>query len=145
VRWAKRGEPVKEVSVIVHHKNFTYLIAWLGMREAGSLVRQILWVSRAQLAWARPVSALIAAVWFGFGRTDGRVRFIFATLIIPALATRQFGRRRVGAGYAVAALSYAGGLVLSMWTDRPAGPLVVCTMTVLGLALFMASSLLLRT
>jgi zinc/manganese transport system substrate-binding protein len=23
--------------VIVHHKNFTYLLAWLGMREAGSL------------------------------------------------------------------------------------------------------------
>jgi zinc/manganese transport system permease protein len=128
------------------------------------LVGQILWVSGGQLAWALLVSALIAAVWFGFGRSIGRVGFyvvfacavtlavqlvgiylVFATLIIPALATRQLGRSRIGAGYAVAALSYAGGLVLSMWSDLPAGPLVVCTMTILGLVLFMVSSLLLRS
>src|SRR5688572_6831841 len=36
-RWEKQGQPLKGVPVIVHHKNLTYLIAWLGMREAGSL------------------------------------------------------------------------------------------------------------
>jgi zinc/manganese transport system substrate-binding protein len=36
-RWEKQGLPLKGVPVIVHHKNLTYLIAWLGMREAGAL------------------------------------------------------------------------------------------------------------
>jgi zinc/manganese transport system substrate-binding protein len=36
-RWTRQAEPLKGVPVIVQHKNFTYLIAWLGMREAGSL------------------------------------------------------------------------------------------------------------
>ena len=36
-RWTKQAGPLKGVPVIVHHKNLTYLIAWLGMREAGAL------------------------------------------------------------------------------------------------------------
>jgi zinc/manganese transport system substrate-binding protein len=36
-RWEKQGLPLKGVPVIVYHKNLTYLMAWLGMREAGAL------------------------------------------------------------------------------------------------------------
>jgi zinc/manganese transport system substrate-binding protein len=36
-RWRQRGAALKDVPVVVHHKAFTYLIAWLDMREAGSL------------------------------------------------------------------------------------------------------------
>jgi zinc/manganese transport system substrate-binding protein len=36
-RWEKQGQALKATPVIVHHKNLTYLIAWLGMREAGAL------------------------------------------------------------------------------------------------------------
>lgn len=36
-RWEKQGQPLKGVRVIVHHKNLTYLLAWLGVEEAGSL------------------------------------------------------------------------------------------------------------
>jgi zinc/manganese transport system substrate-binding protein len=36
-RWEAQAQPLKDVTVIVHHKNLTYLLAWLGMREAGSL------------------------------------------------------------------------------------------------------------
>jgi zinc/manganese transport system substrate-binding protein len=36
-RWEKQGQRLKAMPVIVHHKNLTYLIAWLGMREAGAL------------------------------------------------------------------------------------------------------------
>ena len=36
-RWTKQAGPLKGVPVIVHHKNLTYLIAWLGMQEAGAL------------------------------------------------------------------------------------------------------------
>jgi zinc/manganese transport system permease protein len=123
------------------------------------LVGQVLWVSRGQLAWALLVSALIVVVWFGFGARIGRVGFyllfacavtlavqlvgiylVFATLIIPALATQLLGRLRLAAGYALAALSYAAGLAASMWTDLPAGPLIVCTMALLGVALFVLAS-----
>jgi zinc/manganese transport system substrate-binding protein len=36
-RWEKEAQPLRGAPVIVHHKNLTYLLAWLGMREAGSL------------------------------------------------------------------------------------------------------------
>jgi len=36
-RWEKDGEALKGVAVVVHHKNLSYLLAWLGMKEAGSL------------------------------------------------------------------------------------------------------------
>jgi zinc/manganese transport system substrate-binding protein len=37
VRWEKQAAPLKGTAVVVHHKDFSYLIAWLGMREVGSL------------------------------------------------------------------------------------------------------------
>jgi zinc/manganese transport system permease protein len=119
------------------------------------LVGQILWVNPGQLAWMAVASALIVAIWFGLGARMGRTGFylvfacaatfavqlvglylVFATLIVPALATRLLTRGRIAVGYALAALSYAAGLALSMVTDLPAGPLIVCTMTVIGLAVF---------
>ena len=36
-RWEKQAVPLKDVPVITHHKNMTYLLHWLGMRELGSL------------------------------------------------------------------------------------------------------------
>jgi zinc/manganese transport system substrate-binding protein len=36
-RWEKRAAPLKGVPLIQHHKSFSYLIAWLGMREVGDL------------------------------------------------------------------------------------------------------------
>ena len=36
-RWEKQAAPLKDLPVVVHHRDFTYLIAWLGMREVGSL------------------------------------------------------------------------------------------------------------
>jgi zinc/manganese transport system permease protein len=62
---------------------------------------------------------------------------VFATLIVPALATRLMRKRRIGAGYGLAALSYAAGLALSMMVDLPAGPLIVCTMSLLGIIAFL--------
>jgi zinc/manganese transport system substrate-binding protein len=37
LRWRQRGAALKDVPVVVHHKAFSYLIAWLNMREVGSL------------------------------------------------------------------------------------------------------------
>lgn len=37
VRWEKAGVPLKGMAIVVHHKNMSYLIQWLGMREVGAL------------------------------------------------------------------------------------------------------------
>ncbi len=36
-RWEKQAAPLKGLPVVVYHKNLTYLISWLGMREVGAL------------------------------------------------------------------------------------------------------------
>ena len=36
-RWEKQAAPLKGVALVQHHKGFTYLINWLGMREVGDL------------------------------------------------------------------------------------------------------------
>jgi zinc/manganese transport system substrate-binding protein len=36
-KWEKQAAPLKGVRVVVHHKAFTYLIAWLGMTEVAAL------------------------------------------------------------------------------------------------------------
>ena len=121
------------------------------------LVGQILWVTPGRLAWVAVASVLIVTTWFGVGARMGRIGFyllfacavtvavqlvglylVFATLIVPALATRLLPRWRIAVGYAIAALSYAVGLAASMTTDLPAGPLIVCAMTGVGLLAFLA-------
>jgi zinc/manganese transport system substrate-binding protein len=36
-RWEKEGAPLKGLPIVVHHKNMSYLVRWLGMREVGTL------------------------------------------------------------------------------------------------------------
>ncbi len=36
-RWEKEGAPLRGVPILVQHKAFTYLVAWLGMREVAAL------------------------------------------------------------------------------------------------------------
>jgi zinc/manganese transport system permease protein len=115
------------------------------------LVGQILWVSPSRLPWLAAVTAAILLVWFRWRERIGRAGFyllfacavtlsvqlvglylVFATLIVPALATQS----RLFAGYAVAASGYLAGLLMSIAFDLPAGPLVVCTMTALALPAF---------
>ncbi len=36
-RWSQRAVPMKDMSVAVQHKSFSYLIAWLGLREVATL------------------------------------------------------------------------------------------------------------
>ena len=121
------------------------------------LVGQILWVSPGDLPRVALASAAILAAWFGFAARAGRFAFylvfacavtlsvqlvglylVFATLIIPALATRGFGRRRLAACYVLGALGYALGLALSLVWDVPSGPLIVCALAALGAIVFVA-------
>ena len=119
------------------------------------LAGQILWVSYAQLL---PVACfytgllLVWAVWARHRRTWFYpifaltitvsvqlvgVYLVFATLILPALAThRDAGWKGIGRAYGLGAAAYLLGLVLSVPTDLPSGPLIVCALA--GLALLRA-------
>ena len=59
---------------------------------------------------------------------------MFATLIVPPLATRAMTRGRLAAAWALGVAGYAAGLVLSTAFDLPTGPVIVWTLVVLGLA-----------
>jgi zinc/manganese transport system permease protein len=113
---------------------------------------QILWVGFGQLWPLAILSPPLLAVWalwarhrplafyFVFAiavmlsvRVVG-VFLVFATLILPALATHGLPERRgLPLGYALAAAGYALGLWLSVPLDLPAGPLVVCVLAALAL------------
>ncbi len=120
------------------------------------LVGQILWVKAGELPVLTVFSAAILALTFWWRSRVGfyvlfacavtlsvqlvGIYLVFATLIVPALATlRLGGDRRLAACYLLGVMGYAAGLALSVVTDLPTGPLVVCTMTVLGTALFLSS------
>jgi zinc/manganese transport system permease protein len=165
-RWPEVQEAVIGVSFIVA-ANAAILLLATNPHGAENLkdllVGQILWADPKRLAIVAVVYALILALWFGTGERAGRIseiwraRFyllfavavtasvqlvgvylVFTTLIVPALATRRFNRGRLLVGYALGATSYALGLGLSLTSDLPPGPLIVCTMAVLGFALFLS-------
>lgn len=117
------------------------------------LVGQILWVLPHDLIPVAVLYAVVIALWFGLRARLGRVGFyllfaltvtasvqlvgvylVFATLIIPALATRQRSDRlRLAWGYAIGASGYALGLALSAVFDLPSGAVIVWTLAGLGL------------
>jgi zinc/manganese transport system permease protein len=117
------------------------------------LVGQILWVTEGMLVAAVVVSALVLAAWFVLGAARlGRTGFyllfavvvtfsvqlvgvylVFASLIVPALATRALdGRRGVVVGWALGATAYAAGLIASALFDLPTGALIVWALAILG-------------
>lgn len=157
-RWPEVQEAVIGVTFIVAANGAILLLATNphGAEHLKDLLAgQILWVSPAALAWAALAYAPILALWLALGERIGRIGFyllfacavtvsvqlvglylVFTTLIVPALATRRLGRARIVYGYALGALGYAAGLALSLPTDLPPGPLIVCAMTSVALAAF---------
>jgi zinc/manganese transport system permease protein len=112
------------------------------------LVGQILWVSYAQL-WPTALLSvvLLAVIAWKQGRLEGAwfyglfalavtasvqlvgVYLVFASLIVPALATAGMeGRRRLLAAYSIGAFGYVAGLVGSAVLDLPSGALIVWTL-----------------
>jgi zinc/manganese transport system permease protein len=117
------------------------------------LVGQILWVNYSQLTVVALLTAVILAAWFRIGQARlGRIGFyllfglavtasvqmvgvylVFASLIIPALASRNAVRLRLTKAYAVGALGYLAGLVASTLFDLPSGAMVVWAMALVGI------------
>ena len=118
------------------------------------LVGQILWVGMPQLALVAVMSALVLGAWFGLGSARlGRIGFyllfglsvtasvqlvgiylVFASLIIPALATLDSPQRRLAKAYGVGALGYGAGLIASAMFDLPTGAIIVWAMAAVALA-----------
>lgn len=122
-----------------------------GQHLSDLLAGQILWISRTQILYSTvaTLALLIAIYWlrnrrgafysvFAVAITVSvqlvGVYLVFATLIIPALATVSVrsARRRMMASYATAMVGYGVGLIGSAWFDLPTGPLIVWTLAAAG-------------
>jgi len=118
------------------------------------LIGQILWVTVDSLLPVAIISAIILAVWYLFrDRVRGLgfyvlfafavatsmqlvgVYLVFASLIIPALATRKIDTRRIrlASAYGVGIVGYLSGLVLSTRLDLPAGAVIVWCLAVVAI------------
>lgn len=111
------------------------------------LAGQILWVRLSDLA---PVALLYGAIqiaWFSTRRSSTLqfyilfalavtasvqlvgVYLVFASLILPALATRSRpARTRLAWGYGVGAAGYGAGIIVSSLLDLPTGATIVWTL-----------------
>jgi zinc/manganese transport system permease protein len=115
------------------------------------LVGQILWVSTNQLIATALLTAALLALWqwtklknrnlgfygpFALAVTASvqlaGVYLVFASLIVPALATYRIKHRRTHYAFAIGAAGYAAGLFLSAWFDLPSGATVVWAMAATG-------------
>jgi zinc/manganese transport system permease protein len=118
------------------------------------LVGQILWTTWGMLVPIALLYAVLLSVWFTARERIGRVGFyvtfafaitaavqivgvylVFASLILPALATRRLdGKARLAAGYLVGVISYLSGIAVSSVLDLPTGAVIVWTMAVASMA-----------
>lgn len=128
------------------------------------LVGQILWVGYGQLVPAWLLSVALLGVIARLGeRLEGAwfygvfalaitasvqlvgVYLVFASLIVPALATAGLrGRARLGVAYAIGVAGYLGGLASSAVLDLPSGALIVWALVVAGLLARGAAALVAR-
>jgi zinc/manganese transport system permease protein len=119
------------------------------------LVGQVIWVRPAEVWGHGALYAALLVAWFGFQRRLGRPGFyvifalavtasvqlvgvflVFATLIIPALATRKLAPiPRLWISYGFGTAAYAAGLAASAWLDLPTGAAIVWALAILGLTL----------
>lgn len=150
-RWPKIQEPLIGILFILAATGGILLLAG---NPHGSehlkelLVGQILWQTYASLL---PLAVLYAATlifWFTVRERFGPLMFylifaivvtasvqvvgiylVFASLIIPALATTGLRRgNRLMVGYLIGAMSYLAGIGLSIYLDLPTGAVIVWSM-----------------
>ncbi len=116
------------------------------------LVGQILWTTWNMLGVIGVLYAVLLTIWFKVGEKLGHIGFyvtfafvvtasvqvvgvylVFASLILPALATRRLhGAARLWAGYAIGAVSYLAGIIASALLDFPTGAVIVWAMALVA-------------
>lgn len=117
------------------------------------LVGQILWTTWKMLIPIALLYVVLLSIWFTSREKIGRAGFyvtfafaitaavqivgvylVFASLILPALATRRLhGKQRLFTGYMIGAISFLAGIVISALFDLPTGALIVWTMAAVSL------------
>mgnify|MGYP000430452005 CR=1 FL=1 len=118
------------------------------------LVGQILWVSFDQLIPIAVLYAVVLAIWYAVDIPNANrlffyllfaitvtasvqlvgVYLVFASLIIPALATRNFVKnRRLAFAYILGLSGYLLGLISSALWDLPSGAMIVWCLALVGI------------
>ena len=116
------------------------------------LAGQILWLNYDQLLPATVIYALILFIWHSFTWSRSSVAFylifavaitlsvqligvylVFASLIIPAFATKRL-TYPVFWGYIIGIAGYLAGLILSTLLDLPTGPTIIWTLALCAIA-----------
>lgn len=118
------------------------------------LAGQILWITWEDLRIYGPVFMIVTCIWTAFKTYRSRLFYIlfaltipfsvnligvylvFASLILPALATVKLKNRRFFNGYALSTGSFALGLIGSYFWDMPSGPAIVIAMFLMASILF---------
>lgn len=155
-RWPQYQEPLIGTLFVLAATGSLLLLAnnpHGGEHLKDLLVGQILWVGFAQLIPTALFSGVILALlWFRRSALSGLffyglfalaitasvqlvgVYLVFASLIVPALATAGMrGAQRLATAYALGALGYASGLMLSAMLDLPSGAMIVWTLAGCGI------------
>lgn len=115
------------------------------------LVGQILLVGNNQLFGTLALTAVLLASWHILLKRLGSIGFyilfalavtasvqlvgvylVFASLIIPALATYKMQQHRILAASLIGITGYAIGLWLSVWADLPSGATIIWAMAIAG-------------
>lgn len=162
-RWPKIQEPLIGILFILAATGGILLLAG---NPHGSehlkelLVGQILWQTWASLLPIAALYAVVLVIWFVLYPRFGALTFylafavvvtasvqivgiylVFASLIIPALATTGIRRgNRLLAGYFVGAISYFIGIMLSILLDLPTGAVIVWSMAAVAILVGLAIS-----
>lgn len=114
------------------------------------LAGQILWITFEDLIWYAPLFILVPFIWFTSQKARQKLFYIlfaltiplsvklvgvylvFASLILPALATVKLKRGRVLTANILSLMSFALGLWLSYVLDLPSGPTIVSVCVLLS-------------
>lgn len=128
------------------------------------LAGQILWVDTQQLIYILMLYVPLLVFWFTLRERFGSVGFyltfalavtasvqlvgvylVFASLIIPALATKHFTKFSLLSAYLVGIIGYGMGLVFSSLFDLPSGAVIVWALAITAVIARLFSSRLVRS
>jgi len=155
-RWPRLQEPLIGTLFVLAATGGILLLAKNphgGEHLKDLLVGQILWSTWSTLLPIALLYAVLGLLWRPLYRHLGRggfylifagaitasvqvvgVYLVFASLIIPALATHRLqGPARPLAAYAIGAISYGIGIAFSALMDLPTGALTVWSMALVGI------------
>ena len=155
-RWPESQEPLIGILFVLAATGSILLLAGNphgAQHMKDLLVGQILWSTWSSLVPMALLYAVLLGVWFKWHKqiehrgfyvifafaVTASVQFVgvylvFASLIIPALATQRLhGRQRLLTGYILGGLAYIAGIILSALFDLPTGAVIVWTMAVLSI------------